>query len=176
MANVDAPRGLAPWNGNGKPPRLRKYLAGTTTSIGRGDVVALATNGRIHRIATTTGSARIVGVAANYNATPASGVTTPAEVWVYDDPQQIFVAQDDGDSATPSQAVVGATFAMILGAPNTLTGQSIQEIDASASGTATTDPLIVVGFVTGGGLTIGKYANTLVQLNRHLYDTRSAGI
>lgn len=174
MANVDAPRGLAPWNGTqGGPPRLRKYVAGTTTSIGRGDVVALATNGRVHRIATTTGSAAIVGVAANYIPTPGSST---ADVWVYDDPQQIFTIQDDGASATPAQADVGATFPLILGTPNTLTGQSIQELDVSAPGTATTDPLLVLGFVTGGGLEVAKNATYLVKLNRHLYITRSAGI
>jgi len=177
MANVDAPRGLKPWNGNnGGPPRLRKYLGGTSTSIGKGDIVALAANGRIHRIVTTTGSANIIGVAANYVAAPASGVTTPPEVWVYDDPHQLFTIQDDGDAATPSQAAVGATFALILAAPNTTTGQSKVEIDASAAGTATTDPVQVLGFVTGGGLEIGKYATHIVQLNRHLYRHRSAGI
>lgn len=176
MANIDAPRGLTPWNGDGSSPRLRLYKGGTTTSVGRGDVVALASNGRIHRIATTTGSASIVGVAANYVAAPASGVTTPTDVWVYDDPHQSFVIQDDGDSATPAQSSVGSTFAMILGAPNTTTGNSIQEIDASATGVATTDPLLVTGFLEGPGFEIGKYAKHIVQLNRHIYRHRSAGI
>lgn len=177
MANTDAPRGFRPYNGSGDaPPRMRVYKAGTTTSIGRGDIVALAANGRIHRIATTTGSAAIVGVAATYNATPVAGVTTPADVWVYDDPGQIFECQDDGASATPAQANVGSTFVVVLGTPTAATGQSIQELDASSTGVAATDPLVVVGFQEGPGREIGKYASTLVRLNRHLYMTGSAGI
>ena len=177
MANTDATMGLKPYNGSGDgPPRLKLYRGGTTTSVGRGDVVALAANGRVHRIVTTTGSAAIVGVAANYVAAPAAGVTATPDVWVYDDPHQRFVIQDDGDAATPAQAAVGATFAMILGAPNTTTGNSIQEIDASASGVATTDPLVVMGFVEGAGFEIGKNAKTIVMLNRHLWRHRSAGI
>ena len=177
MANIDAPRGLVPHNGdNGNAPRMRLMKAGTTTSIGRGDIVALAANGRVHRIATTTGSAAIVGVAANYVAAPAAGVTTPPDVWVYDDPHQTFVIQDDGEAATPAQSSVGSTFAMILGTPNTTTGSSIQEIDASATGVATTDPLVVMGFLEGPGHEIGKYAKHLVMLNRHIYRHRSAGI
>lgn len=176
MANTDNASGLKPWNGNGVPPRLRVYKGGTTTSIGRGDVVALATNGRVHRVATTTGSATIVGVAANYVAAPASGVTTPPDVWVYDDPNQDFVIQDDGDGATPSQATVGATFPLILGTPNTVTGSSIQELDISAPGTTSGDPLLATGFIEGPGHEIGKYAKIIVRLNRHLYKTGSAGI
>ena len=174
MANTDAPMGLKPWaGGSDGPPRMRLYVGGSTTNIGRGDVVALAANGRIHRIVTTTGSAAIVGVAANYVATP---TTNTPEVWVYDDPDQLFVVQDDGAAATPAQASVGATFAMILGAPNTTTGNSIQEIDASASGTTSTDPLIVLGFVQGAGFEIGKNAKHIVKLNRHLYRAGSAAI
>lgn len=177
MANTDAPRGLKPRNGyGGLSPRVRKYKAGTTTNIGRGDVVAIAANGRIHRVATTTGSDLIVGVAATYNATPASGVTTPADVYVYDDPNQEFVIQDDGASATPAQASLGATYPLVLGTPNTTTGQSIQELDISAPGAAATDPLLAVEFVQGPGFEIGKYANIVVRLNRHLYKTGTTGV
>ena len=176
MANSDAPNGSKPWNGNGVPPRLRLYKGGTTTSIGQGDIVALATNGRVHRIATTTGSARIVGVAAHYVAAPASGVTTAPDVWVYDDPEQIFVIQDDGAAATPAQASVGATAPVVLGTPNTTTGRSIQELDISGLGTSTIDVFVVLGFLEGPSFEIGKNAKMLVRLNRHLLKIGSAGI
>ena len=65
---------------------------------------------------------------------------------------------------------------MILGTPNTTTGSSIQEIDASAIGVSTVDPLVVMGFLEGPGHEIGKYAKHLVMLNRHIYRHRSAGI
>jgi hypothetical protein len=139
--------------------------------------VARATNGRVHRIATTTGSARIVGVAANYvNATSGTGATTAQDVWVYDDPNQLFEIQDDGAAATPARSDLGATFALIVGAGNTTTGQSIFEIDASASGTASTDPILAIDFKVGPTFEVGKNATWIVRLNRHLYRSASAGI
>jgi hypothetical protein len=177
MANTDNPRGLRPVRGNNDGgPRVTLYPGGTTTSIGRGDVVALATNGRVHRIATTTGSARIIGVAQNYVAAPATGVTTAPDVYVYDDPSQLFEIQDDGAAATPAQSSIGATYPLVLGTPNTTTGSSIQELDISAPGTTSTDPLLAVGFVQGQGREIGKNACFIVRLNRHLFKTGSAGI
>jgi hypothetical protein len=178
MANTDNPRGLRPIRGNNEGgPRLTLYKGGTTTSIGRGDVVALATNGRVHRVATTTASGAVIGVAANYVAAPAAGVTATPDVWVYDDPAQLFEIQDDGAGATPAQAIVGATFPLVLGTPNTTTGSSIQELDISAPGTAATDPLHVVGFVEGVNRDASaKYASIIVRLNRHLFMTGSAGI
>src|SRR6185436_2367509 len=158
MANIDAPRGLAPYQGQGNTPRLKKYVNSTTTATGRGDIVAINSSGVVHRIATTRGSGKIVGVAANCVAAAAAST----DVWVYDDPDQQFIMQDDGDSATPSQANVGSTFALIIGAPSSTTGQSIFEIDASATGTAATDPILVQGFVTGPAQSIGKNATTIV--------------
>lgn len=177
MANVDQANGFRPVQQGNSSPKIKRYLAGTTTSIFRGDVVALATNGRVHRIATTTGSARIIGVAANYvNATSAPGSTTAQEVWVYDDPNQEFVGQDDGAGITPARTAIGQTFALIIGAGNSTTGQSIFEVDASASGTTSTDAVIVTGVLEGGAYEIGKYMKTIVKLNRHLYKVGSAGI
>jgi hypothetical protein len=176
MANVDAPRGLRPLHGyGGLGPRMKKYKAGTTTTIGRGDVVAIAANGRIHRVATTTGSDLIVGVAATANVSVPAG-DNPADVWVYDDPNQLFTIQDDGAGATPAQASLGATYPLVLGTPNTTTGQSIQELDISAPGAASTDTLLAVDFVTGPALEIGKYATIIVRLNRHLYKTGTTGV
>lgn len=171
MANIDNARGLAPYSGQVNP-RLKKYVNSTTTATGRGDIVALNSSGVVHRIATTTGSDKIVGVAANYVAAGAAST----DVWVYDDPDQQFVMQDDGDSATPAQTSVGSTFALIIGAPSSLTGQSIFEIDASATGAAATDPVLVTGFITGPTQVIGKNASTIVTLNRHIYKKGSSGV
>ena len=177
MANVDQPNGFRPFSKNGTAPRMTRYLAGTTTSIFRGDVVAIAANGRIHRIATTTGSAQVIGVAANFvNATSAPGSTTPQSVWVYDDPHQEFIVQDDGDAATPAYAAVGASYALIVTAGTTTTGQSIMEVDASAAGTVSTDAVIVRGFLEGGAHEIGKYSKMVVALSRHKYKTNTVGI
>lgn len=178
MANTDAPRGLRPISGpGGGSPLLIVRPAGTTTSIFRGDVVALATNGRVHRVATTTGSARIVGVAANFVlATSGVGATTAQDCWIYADPDQLFEIQDDGASATPAESSIGATYPLVIGAGNSTTGKSIFELDISAPGTTSLDPLLAVGFKEGPTYEIGKYATFLVKLNRHLFKSGSAGI
>lgn len=173
MANTHAARGLYPYQGQGGSPRLKKYKCSTTTATFRGDVVAMNSSGVVHRIATTTGSDKVVGVASNY--IPAS-TTTGNDVWVYDDPDQQFIIQDDGAAATPSQVDVGSTFVLIIGAGNTSTGQSIFELDASSTGVAATDPLLSQGFIEGPHDEIGKYARFIVTLNRHLYKKGSSGV
>ena len=175
MANTDNPRGFDPVRGNSDgPPKLSKYPANVTTDIFAGDIVQLLANGRVKPITTTTGNAAVLGVAANY--IDASDASTPQEVWVYDDPNQEFMGQDDGDGATPSWAVVGATFAGILTTGNTTTGRSKQEIDASAAGTAATDLVQITGFVEGPKHEIGKYATHKFKLVRHVFKQASAGI
>ena len=174
MANTDAPAGLRPLRGNGGgSPKLKDYNAGTSTDIFRGDIVAIATNGRIHTIGTATGTVKVIGVAANH--IDASDSSSAQIVWVYDDPHQEFVLQDDGDTGTPDAASVGATAEVVITTGNTTTGQSKQELDISALGVAATDPLIIKGFVTGPGRSIADFADIIVQLNQHIYKQASAG-
>jgi ketosteroid isomerase-like protein len=175
MANVDNPRGFSVLRGsNGGEPRMRKYKANVTTDIFRGDIVQMLAAGTVKTITTTTGAATVLGVAAN--AVDASDSSTSQEVWVYDDPDQEFEVQDDGAAATPSAGDVGATYALILTTGNTTTGLSKHEVDASGSGAAATDAVILMGFKEGPLLSIGKNASMIVKLNRHIWKTSSAGI
>ena len=176
MANIDAPRGLTPYMGQGGTPRLKKYLNSTTTDTFRGDAVALATNGRVHRIATTTGSAATIGVAANF--VDASDSTSAQDVWVWDDPDQQFLIQDDGTGVTTTtvRASTGATFPYIIGAGSTVTGMSIFEMDGSATGTTSGDPLLAVGYLEGPRNEVHANATRIVTLNRHILKKGSAGI
>lgn len=175
MANVRQYMGLSPINGQGgAEPKIGKYIANVTTNIYAGDVVQMQANGRLKVITTTTGSDKIVGVAVHSVVAAAAG--TPQDVLVYDDPDQQFKLTDDGDSATPSYAIVGATFALLIPTGNTTTGRSKMEIDASAAGAAATDPILVKGFVEGPGFEIGKYATHRVLLNRHMWKKASAGV
>lgn len=176
MANADRPRGLTPYMGAGGTPKMKKYRNSTTTDTFRGDAVALDANGKVHRIATTTGSARILGVAANF--VDASASSSAQDVWVYDDPDQQYLIQDDGTGVTTTtvRAAVGSTFPFIIGAGNTTTGQSIFEVDGSATGVTSTDPLLVQGYVEGPLNEVGANATWIVTLNRHLYKKGSAGI
>jgi hypothetical protein len=175
MANTHNPRGFIPLRGStGGEPRIRKYAANVTTDVFKGDIVQLLASGHVKSITTTTGTAPMLGVAANRIKHGDSA--SAQDIWVYDDPDQEFEVTDDGAAATLSAADVGATFALILNTGNTTTGISKQELDASASGAATTDGVILEGFKTGPSFTIGKYASAIVKLNRHIWKTGSAGI
>ncbi len=171
MANIDRPRGLAPLS---PILRVRKYKANTTTDIYRGDVVQFAATGKIDSITTTTGANTIIGVAAN--RVDASASATAQDCWVYDHPSQEFTIQDDGAAGTPAQADIGATAVLVLTTGNSTSGQSKVELDISGLGAAATDPLMLLGFITGGGLEIAKFATYRVSLNRHQYSAASAGI
>ena len=50
------------------------------------------------------------------------------------------------------------------------------EVDASASGTVTTDAVIIHGFLQGGAYSIGKNSKMIVALSRHKYKTNVVGI
>ncbi len=173
MANPDRPSGFHVID-NGQVPRLRKYTAGTTTDIFRGNIVSIDADGHVANCLTTTGSITVNGVAANF--VDASASSSGQDVWVYDDPHQEFWIQDDGDSATPATASIGATAVLILTAGNTTTGQSKQELDASGNGTAATDAVVIVGFKLSPDVTVGKNAPHIVKLNRHILAMGSAGI
>ena len=175
MANVHNARGLSPLRGsNGGNPRVRKYAANVTTDIFKGDIGQLLASGRVKTIVTTTGNSFVLGVAANRIKHGDS--TSPQDIWVYDDPDQEFEITDDGAAATLSASDVGATFALIISTGNTTTGISKHEIDASASGAATTDAVILEGFKTGPSFLVGKYSSAIVRLNRHIWKTGSAGV
>jgi hypothetical protein len=177
MSNQDYPCGLTPFSPDGRTPRQQIYYAGTTTSIFRGDVVAINSSGRVHTIATTAGSIYTLGVAANYvDATVAPGSTTAQKVWVYDDPQQLFVIQDDGDSATPARTDVGAQCPLILTTGSTTTGQSKQELNVSGVTTSLTEVVKIIGFKEGPTFEIGKNAKYIVKLNRHFEGQARVGI
>jgi len=165
MANPDTPFGLRPYQ---KILRIRKFVSGGTTDVFKGDVVAMKSDGKVDVLTTTSGANSTLGVAANFKDASAGDT----ELWVYDHPDQTFVIQDDGAAATPAQTNAGNTAPLILTTGNTTTGLSKHELDISAAATGTADPLKIVDFVAGPGLSIGKNARIVVTLNRHLYKDR----
>ena len=110
------------------------------------------------------------------NFTDASSSATGLDVWVYDDPHQEFVGQDDGASATPAETFRGATINYIITTGNTTTGLSKQEIDASSTGTANTDAALVLGFILSPDVTLGKNTNIVFKIIRHIKAMGTAGI
>ena len=155
MANTDGPFGLrpgrlldgSPYNGATNP---YKATAAYNTTIYRGDPVKMQTTGYV---ALAAAGDTILGVAMGFRYRDASGsmqfpkywpastATFQSEDWeilVADDPDIIFEAQNDSDSVTPSQALVGANADFIsTHTGSTVTGFSKVEIDTSTATSAT---------------------------------------
>lgn len=148
MANIDWPSGLRPVSNGvgGTAPQMRPYpkLAGI---IYEGDILYNGEGGLVVYNGTTDAQAdNLVGVAAHYVGTAAN---TGEAVFVYDDPNQEYIAQ--GDDASVS-TLANANAALLRHVPivyatgNTTTLQSKVELDASGITSVWTldTPLMIV--------------------------------
>jgi len=189
MANVDAAYGAkpfaylsgAPWNG-----QVRRYvvLAANTTAVGIGDFVVLDSEDSdtypqyAAVLAATASSEAIVGVAVGFEANPAnlniegryrsaSATTKDRIVMVVDDPDVLFTMNADG---AVSADLIGSLGNPTYTTPNTTTGVSTMELDASEFGTDVNDQLRLMGFVDSPDndtTLIG--AECIVKINHHAY-------
>jgi hypothetical protein len=182
MANVDKAFGLVPYKGAGWPvQQVNKYNIVTTgygTSIFQGDLTIFA-SGFINRAAVS--SANLVGVFSHCYYVATDGTPTfknyyPAsttalgsgaiEVYIYDDPNQLFVVQADGASA---QTCIGRNADTDGIGGSTTTGVSTRELDSSSINTTQALQLKIVSVVqddTNGDLTADN-ANLVVLINEH---------
>ena len=128
MANADVPFGFKPVNGpTGGPPRLTQYkFSGEATAIYPGDMLILEGDGKV-AVITASSEEPLLGVAANHVAASAAEDTA---VYVYDDPNQWFVAQHDG---TSTDDMAGDLHDPIATTGDTVTLQSLMEIDTAGS-------------------------------------------
>jgi len=161
MANLDNPRGARPYGDDlGSSPY--KHATSSTVAIYPGDFVK--TSGGYVLTATAV-TDRLRGVAKNYAA--ASSSTT---VYVWDNPDQKFVIQDDA-SATLTQTAVGKSGDVLLTTGDTTLKLSKHEI--IASDLATTDgQLRVIGLAdtvyTNDVINAwGVNADLIIQINEH---------
>lgn len=176
--NTDAPFGALPADG---AQRVRHYSkASSTNAIFAGDFVTLNSSGQVQSIANL--SDVILGVAAE---SVASGSTTTCAV--YDDPDQLFVMQDDGVGTGMSQSLIGELYQLTGLTPGTAAqvtrNRSITQVDTSThvtSNTAAGQQVQVValsqiesGFPTGAGSPM----KVIVKINPfyHFYAT-TAGV
>lgn len=170
MANTDTPCGLRPY---GEVLRIRYYRKdASAAAIGRGSVVKLEADGSIALAAPTdTG---LLGVSQKYSA----NATADASIPVMDHPMQQYVIQDD-NSATSSQAIVGANADFTTDTVNTTTGLSIMEL--AVDGVSNSDgELRVLGladtiYPDGAINAWGANADIIVMINEHTFKA-TAGI
>jgi hypothetical protein len=198
MANPDTPRGLWPrryLNGaawNGKANRYYVPATDTDAAIYLGGLVKPAGSADSRGVMSVTGNVStgnpVVGVVVAIE--PLGGVggtgrdatiyranSTERYVLVADDPNLLFVVQDDG-AAVPTAGIV-ANVADLTGftSGSTVTGFSAIEISMatiSAAGDATED-IMIFGLDDTPDNAIGINADWLVRLNNHFFVDGSAG-
>ena len=183
MANVDKAFGLRPYKGAGWPvQQANKYnispSSGYGTSIYQGDIVIFS-GGYIETAAAS--SANIVGVFSHTYYVATDGTPTfknyyPAsttalgsgaiEVYIYDDPNQLFLVQADGASAV---TCIGRNADTDGIGGSTTTGVATRELDSTSINTTLALQLKIVGAVqddSNGDLTADN-ANLIVLINEH---------
>lgn len=167
MANVDFPRGFAPYKGDMKTEWYK--IASNNAEIGLYDLVERRTDGFVHPAQAT--SITIIGVSAQH--VPAN---TGGEIPVYDDPNMRFLAQMD-ETEFDAQTDFDLNYNIVATTPNATTGRSQMEIDSSTQAATATLPikvLRVADVITTAGNALGT--NCLVEciINNHLL--KSTGV
>jgi len=90
---------------------------------------------------------------------------------VLDDPNQMFLIQNDGDSAATNY---GLNADVVVGTGSTTTGVSAMELDTSTIATTAALNLKIIGLWDVPNNAVGTNAVVVVKINEHLYG--SAGV
>jgi hypothetical protein len=200
MPNVNKVNGFRPvstltgaaWNG-----QITRYVAvtGDSTIIAVGDLVKLDGGTGVGEYAGIRGVTRaaasdaVVGVVVGFDVNPANldtpqvrAASTARYVYVVDDPNAFFVAQEDGDTTPIAMASVGLNVNFIVAAASTITGASGMQIDSSTASTTATLPLKLIAplAVSDNELTTSgqSYTRWVVKINNHQLgaSTGTAGV
>lgn len=199
MANIDAAFGLRPIAKVGSAPGgttgTTKYSIADnqSTAIFTGDPVKYKSDGTVE-VATAGDASCGVFMGCFYtdpttskptfkNYFPASLSPGDAIAFVADDPDQLFVAQQDSDTSSLSAANINENANLVFGSGSTTTGLSGVEIDSSsATTTATLQVRIVAGYETPSNTistaAAGNNSVFVVKINNHQLgsSTGTAGV
>jgi len=85
---------------------------------------------------------------------------------VMDDPNQLFIIQNDGTSAA---ANYGKNADVVVGTGSTTTGVSAMELDTSTIANTAALNLKIVGLWDVPNNAVGEFAVVVVKINEHLY-------
>ena len=188
MANVNKPFGLRPLgnlSGTGSQKQYGYAIADNQAgAIFQGDLVTLK-DGYILQFNPAAHTAA-VGVfnGCNYidpttgkptwsNYYPGSVNITQGKIIaeVLDDPSQMFLIQNDGDSAATDY---GLNADIVIGTGSTTTGVSANVLDTSSIATTAALNLKIIGLWDVPNNAVGTNAVVVVKINEHLYG--SAGV
>ena len=175
MANQDAKNGFNPIGkiGGGTSPAMNEYtsIASYAVALFQGDLVKLNA-GNVEQSA--AGDDSNVGVFWGCNFDDSTGkptfknnrpASTLTEVFVYDDPYQMFEIQGDGASAAANR---GLKANIVVAAGNTSTGLSGMEVASAGFGGGGNDTILAVSFSA-------KEGRNTVGENNLLYNVLIAG-
>ena len=179
MANADTPFGLrpvryfsgAPYNG---AANLYYVPSSDSTAIFIGDAVKLAGSADadgIPSIAQAAAGDTLIGVVVGVQADTRDSLTyraasTERYVWVADDPELLFLAQEDSAGGALAASNVGNNVDLVVGSGSTGTGMSGMELDSSTAAT-TTAQVRVVRLWNSPDNAIGNQAKWLVRIVEH---------
>lgn len=193
MANQDAAFGLRlsrSGNGSDLIGMQNKYriAANYNTSIFQGDLVTVATNGTIVRVAAGDG-ALILGVfnGVQYNDPttgkpvwsnyyPASTNVAGIEAFIIDAPHAVYEVQ--ADAAMPITDLFGNFDIVDATAGSTASGISNSELDVTTGATTAGLPLKAIDISTDpeNSDTATTNTNVMVVINNHLFSVGTAGL
>jgi len=184
MANTDSPFGLKP-TGFVFPPNKYILTATYATAMGIGDPVVGVAAGTVNKATAGTGNP-LLGVAAGFES--AAGLATAYYtassagtwyIWVWDNPLQEFIAQDDGDT---TQIALADNFnsanLIFTHAASSITGLSGVEINSSdaASAFAAGDQVRILGLVDMPENALGANAKWRVIIQNHMKTASIVGV
>ncbi len=172
----------------GQSRAIAYTLAAATAAIGYGDGVSLDTNGLI--IPGVAG-ADLIGTFAGVSYRAADGKPNLSKAWpgpitgatdivvyVYDDALNVFEVQVAAGGATYVQAVIGAQANLIANAPNLVTGQSTQALNATPVAAGAQGQFRIIGFGAMGpyDAVLNPFPEVLVQIAQHQYIANKVAI
>lgn len=133
MANKDRPSGFKPKKGD-KAQISYHSLSDTNAEIKRFHPVVKAGTGYVAEATAGAGANSILGIAAEYKAANSGG-----NLAVFDDPNEVFLAQDDGVGTATSVASEGSNMDFVNTHTSTNNGlESGAELDGSTANTTST--------------------------------------
>lgn len=200
MANVNKVNGFRPVSSLTGAPytgSVTRYVvaAADTTALFVGDLVKFAgTTGTgdyagIRGVTQAAASDAVIGAIVGFDVSVTNldtpqyrAASTQRGVWVADDPNAYFVAQEDGVTTPIALADVGLNVNFVVAAGSTVTGASGMQIDSNTTTTTATMTLKLVAPlpVSDNELTTSgqSYTRWIVKVNNHQLgaSTGTAGV
>jgi len=183
MANIDSPFGLIPVAHVGMTPnnggQTQYSLADNqSTAIFTGDPVTYKNDGTVEVADNTKALCGVFGGCFYTDPTTSKPTWSPyfpatlspgdAKGFIWDNPMQTFIVQQDSDSVNLLAANLNENVNFVFGAGNTTTGISGVEIDSSSKATTATHQARLISFYdTPSNNTTANNSIFVIKINNH---------